>query len=84
MATVPTRYVRSLALATQELKKQLNDSGFTIDDGDELVRFDRRKYFRSLSKKTLSDVAKAHHIKGRSKMGGRAVGYGDKQSLRSE
>ncbi len=42
MEVVPTRYVRSLALATEELQKQLNDRGFKISDGDELLTFNKR------------------------------------------
>ena len=47
----------------------MEDRGFVLGDGDTLLRFDKRKYFRTASKAQLYEIAKEHHIKGRSGKG---------------
>lgn len=66
---VSTHFVRNLAKTTDNLQTQMEDRGFTISDGDILLGFNKRKYFRTAPKSQLYEIAKEHHIKGRSGKG---------------
>lgn len=66
---VSTHFVRNLAKTTDELQTQMEDRGFVLGDGDTLLRFDKRIYFRTAPRAQLYEIAKEHHIKGRSGKG---------------
>lgn len=63
-----TKYINHLKILTDNIHKQSKQAGFTIDDNDRLVQFNKRKYFESAPKSRLKEIGKEYHIKGYTKM----------------
>ena len=63
-----TKYINYLKKTTEEIRKQSGKKGFTFDDNDRLLTFNKRKYFENSLKVRLKEIAKEYHIKGYTKM----------------
>lgn len=63
-----TKYIDYLKKTTEEIRKQSGKKGFTFDDNDRLLTFNKRKYFENSLKVRLKEIAKEYHIKGYTKM----------------
>lgn len=59
-----TKYVKMLAKLTDDLRKQSGQRGFTIDENDRLLRFNKRRYFETAPLYQLEAIGKEHRIKG--------------------
>lgn len=65
---VTTKYVKHLAEVTEELRRKAENRGLTIDDGDVLIKFDKRKYFETSQITELRRIGREKQIKGYSHM----------------
>ncbi len=63
-----TKYINYLKKSTEEIRRQSGKKGFTFDDNDRLLTFNKRKYFENSLKVRLKEIAKEYHIKGYTKM----------------
>lgn len=63
-----TKYINYLKKSTEEIRRQSGKKGFTFDDNDRLLTFNKRKYFENTLKVRLKEIAKEYHIKGYTKM----------------
>ncbi len=63
-----TKYINYLKKTTEEVRKQSGQKGFTFDDNDRLLTFNKRLYFERAPMVHLKEIAKEYHIKGRTKM----------------
>ncbi len=63
-----TKYTNYLKKSTEEIRRQSGKKGFTFDDNDRLLTFNKRKYFENSLKVRLKEIAKEYHIKGYTKM----------------
>lgn len=68
MTRPATKYTNYLKNLTDETRKQSGQSGFTFDDNDRLLTFNKRKYFENAPKSRLKEICKQYHIKGYTKM----------------
>ena len=63
-----TKYINYLKNLTDNIRNQSKQMGFTIDDNDRLLNFNKRKYFENTPKSRLKEICKEFHIKGYTKM----------------
>ncbi len=63
-----TKYINYLKKSLDEIRQESKQSGFTFDDNDRLLRFNKRLYFENAPKARLKEICKEYHIKGYTKM----------------
>ena len=59
-----THYINNLQELTEEMRRKSNIMGFTFDENDRLLTFNKRKYFRNCGITKLKQICKEYHIKG--------------------
>lgn len=63
-----TKYINHLKKSLDEIRQKSKQSGFTFDDNDRLLRFNKRLYFENAPKARLKEICKEYHVKGYTKM----------------
>lgn len=63
-----TKYINYLKKSLDEIRKQSGIKGFTFDDNDRLLTFNKRKYFEDAPMARLKEISKQYHIKRYTKM----------------
>lgn len=63
-----TKYINYLKDLTDNIRTQSEQMGFTIDENDRLIRFNKRKYFENAPKSRLKEIGKEYKIKGYTRM----------------
>ncbi len=59
-----TQYINNLKELTEEMRKRSKDMGFTFDENDRLITFNKRKYFRNCGITKLRQICELNNIKG--------------------
>ncbi len=63
-----TKYINYLKKSLDEIRQESKQKGFTFDDNDRLLTFNKRLYFERTTKAKLKEICKEYHIKGYTKM----------------